>query len=131
MRQLLSSLDDEALEVMQKLMMDWRERRRGGRVVADGGSSLADLKENVSTPLGAGEWDETVGLPICVVCQNVGGWGFRWLICEDCEDQRARSLILLTDDLLANAITDRPTRWNIWRKKWGGGRRILTLFFSH
>lgn len=57
-------------------MTDWRERRRGGRVATDGGGGMAELKENVSVPLGAGEWDEAVGLPICVVCQNVSRRGF-------------------------------------------------------
>ena len=76
LRQLLASLDNEALEVMRKVMTDWRERRRGGRVATDGGGGMAELKENVSVPVGAGEWDEAVGLPICVVCQNVSRRGF-------------------------------------------------------
>lgn len=112
-------------------MVDWRERRRGGRVAADGGSALADLKENVSVPLGGGEWDENVGLPICVVCQNVSGTRFQYLIYMDYKDSRTQSWILWTDNLLTNGVTDRPTKWTIWKKKWGGGRRILTSFFSH
>lgn len=58
------------------MMTDWRERRRGGRVTTDAGDGLAELKEDVFVPLGAGEWDEAVGLPICVVCQNVGRKSF-------------------------------------------------------
>ncbi len=71
MRQVLASLDHETEEVMQEIMTEWRERRRGESVAADSGGGNSDLKENVSIPLGPGEWDEALGIPICVVCQNV------------------------------------------------------------
>jgi len=75
LRDLLASLGDNAKEVMQELMVDWRERRRGGVVASDSGGAMLGLRENVSIPLGPGEWDEAFGVPVCVVCQNVGAKG--------------------------------------------------------
>lgn len=46
-------------------MLHWRERGRG----SSGGESSSD--SDVSLPLGPGEWDSALGLPLCVVCQNV------------------------------------------------------------
>lgn len=73
LRELLVSLSDDAKEVMEEIMLDWRENRKGGGVTSDGSGGLLGLKENVSIPLGPGEWDEALGVPVCVVCQNVGG----------------------------------------------------------
>jgi hypothetical protein len=51
-------------------MIGWRDRGRGGNALDGGGlSSAAD--GDVSLPLGPGEWEEALGLPLCVVCQNV------------------------------------------------------------
>lgn len=51
-------------------MISWRDRGRGGNSLDGGGvSSTAD--SDVSLPLGPGEWEEALGLPLCVVCQNV------------------------------------------------------------
>lgn len=46
-------------------MLRWRERGKG----SSGGESSSD--GDVSLPLGPGEWDSALGLPLCVVCQNV------------------------------------------------------------
>jgi len=34
------------------------------------GSETSSSMENVKIPLGPGEWDEPLGIPLCVVCQN-------------------------------------------------------------
>lgn len=70
LRSLLASLDDECQAVMEEVMKDWRDRgRTTGR--ASGGSGIIAVDGDVSIPLGPGEWDEALGLPLCVVCQNV------------------------------------------------------------
>ena len=65
----LSTLGDSAKERMQEIMQDWEQRRRGGFHDIIGSSSTID--PSVSVPLGPGEWDEALGLPLCVVCHNV------------------------------------------------------------
>ena len=51
-------------------MLSWRDRGRGGHSL-DGGGSSGTADGDVSLPLGPGEWEEALGLPLCVVCQNV------------------------------------------------------------
>lgn len=53
--------------VMEEVMADWRDHRRG----ADTSSYSAGSGGPVSIPLGPGEWDEGLGIPMCVVCQGV------------------------------------------------------------
>ncbi len=71
LRTLLSSLDPAAKEKMDEVMLGWRDRGRPGHSL-DGGSSSAAVDDDLNLPLGPGEWDEALGLPLCVVCQNVG-----------------------------------------------------------
>ena len=54
---------------MQEIMQEWEQRRRGGSHDASGGGM--NNEANVNVPLGSGEWDEALGLPLCVVCHNV------------------------------------------------------------
>lgn len=56
---------------MRNIMVSWRERGRGGNSL-DGGGVASTSEADVSLPHGPGEWDEALGLPLCVVCQNVG-----------------------------------------------------------
>jgi dynein light intermediate chain 1 len=51
-------------------MLSWRDRGRGGNSLDGGGVSNSN-EGDVSLPLGPGEWEEALGLPLCVVCQNV------------------------------------------------------------
>lgn len=51
-------------------MINWRDRGRGGNSL-DGGGVSNSIEGDVSLPLGPGEWEEALGLPLCVVCQNV------------------------------------------------------------
>lgn len=69
LRTLLVSLDADCKEKMEEVMISWRDRGRGGNALDGGGSSSA-AEGDVSLPLGPGEWEEALGLPLCVVCQN-------------------------------------------------------------
>lgn len=51
-------------------MISWRDRGRGGNAL-DGAGTSNTAEGDVSLPLGPGEWEEALGLPLCVVCQNV------------------------------------------------------------
>lgn len=57
------SLDDASKLVLEENIQILQDK---GRNLAQEGSSI----ENVKIPLGPGEWDEPLGLPLCVVCQN-------------------------------------------------------------
>lgn len=72
LKTVIMSLSPECKEAMGENMNDWRERgRTGGSVNLDGTSAGVATEGNVTIPLGPGEWDEAMGLPLCVVCQNV------------------------------------------------------------
>lgn len=70
LRTLLVSLDADCKEKMEEVMISWRDRGRGGNSL-DGGVATSTADGDVSLPLGPGEWEEALGLPLCVVCQNV------------------------------------------------------------
>lgn len=58
---------------MEEVISGWRERgRTGGSVNLDGTGAVA-TEGDVALPLGPGEWEDALGLPLCVVCQNVRG----------------------------------------------------------
>lgn len=65
LRVLLQSLSSECKDKMEEVMLRWRERGKG----SSNGESASDV--DVSLPLGPGEWDSALGLPLSVVCQNV------------------------------------------------------------
>lgn len=71
MRSVLISLDDETKLVMEENMTEWRDRKRG-LDAATGAAGASGSGGPVSIPLGPGEWDEGLGIPLCVVCQGVG-----------------------------------------------------------
>lgn len=64
------SLDADCKDKMEEVMLSWRDRGRGGNSL-DGVGVAATSDSDVSLPLGPGEWEEALGLPLCVVCQNV------------------------------------------------------------
>jgi dynein light intermediate chain 1, cytosolic len=70
LRTLLVSLSAESKEKMEEVMLSWRNRGRGGNNL-DGTATASGSVGDVSLPLGPGEWEEALGLPLCVVCQNV------------------------------------------------------------
>ncbi|RYP87816.1 hypothetical protein DL769_000408 [Monosporascus sp. CRB-8-3] len=70
LRSVLMSLSLECKDTMEETMISWRERgRTGGSVNLDGTSSVA-TEGSVAAPPGPGEWEDALGLPLCVVCQN-------------------------------------------------------------
>ena len=71
LRTLLVSLDEKCKEKMEEVMIGWRARGRG-TINLDSGLGSVSIEGDVSLPLGPGEWEEALGLPLCVVCQNVG-----------------------------------------------------------
>lgn len=71
LRSLLVSLDNDSKDVMEEAMISWRDRGRGGSKVMGTEEGSLGGGGDVSLPLGPGEWDEGLGIPLCVVCQNV------------------------------------------------------------
>ncbi|KAI8948393.1 dynein light intermediate chain-domain-containing protein [Xylaria longipes] len=70
LRNVLLSLSPECKEAMEEVISSWRERgRTGGSVNLDGTGAVA-TEGDVALPLGPGEWEDALGLPLCVVCQN-------------------------------------------------------------
>ncbi|EEP78838.1 conserved hypothetical protein [Uncinocarpus reesii 1704] len=65
LRSVLISLDDDTKLVMEENMMEWKGQRRGIDSTYPSGSGGP-----ASIPLGPGEWDEGLGIPMCVVCQG-------------------------------------------------------------
>lgn len=59
---------------MEEVMISWRDRGRGSTSLdgSSGGGGSSVTEADVTLPLGPGEWEEALGLPLCVVCQNVG-----------------------------------------------------------
>lgn len=71
LRDITSSLGDAPTESMQQIMKEWQQRKRGISTYDTGGPSAGN-DSNVTLPLSHGEWDEPLGLPLCVVCHGVG-----------------------------------------------------------
>ncbi|KKA26466.1 hypothetical protein TD95_000127 [Thielaviopsis punctulata] len=69
LRQVLIQLDYECGEAMEHLMEEWRDRGRGGSSLNLDGTQ-ANEDAGAALPLGPGEWEDGLGLPLCVVCQN-------------------------------------------------------------
>lgn len=59
---------------MEEIMESWKVRGRGGGSTNLDGtpSAVASGEGDSSLPQGPGEWSDPLGLPLCVVCQNVG-----------------------------------------------------------
>ncbi|KAF3353943.1 hypothetical protein VdG1_07842 [Verticillium dahliae VDG1] len=71
MRSVLEKTDSECQTAMEEAMAGWRDRGRGGGSMNLDGTAAASTSEgDVALPLGPGEWEEGLGLPLCVVCQN-------------------------------------------------------------
>ncbi|EWC48109.1 hypothetical protein DRE_02688 [Drechslerella stenobrocha 248] len=68
LRNIFSQLDHDAKEVLEEVMQAWEARPRNfgetGAIQVPGAAS------EVQIPLGPGEFDEPLGLPLLVVCQN-------------------------------------------------------------
>lgn len=75
LRTVLVSLSNECTETMEEVMLSWRDRGRGGGTNLDGTTAAPASDGDVALPLGPGEWEDALGLPLCVVCQNVAYLG--------------------------------------------------------
>lgn len=70
LRTIILELSPECGEIMQEVMASWRDRGRGGGTNLDG--TATGPPNDIALPLGPGEWEDALGLPLCLVCQNVG-----------------------------------------------------------
>ena len=70
LQSVVSTLEDESTEKMEEVMKEWQQRKRGMSAY-DSGVSGQGNDSNVTLPLSQGEWDEPLGLPLCVVCHGV------------------------------------------------------------
>ncbi|RBR17091.1 uncharacterized protein FIESC28_06593 [Fusarium coffeatum] len=72
-QEVLKRVDSDQRDLMQEVMATWKERGRGGAATNLDGTPSATATGgdgDSSLPLGPGEWEEPLGLPLCVVCQN-------------------------------------------------------------
>nr|XP_036578905.1 dynein light intermediate chain [Colletotrichum truncatum]KAF6786288.1 dynein light intermediate chain [Colletotrichum truncatum] len=70
MRSILENSSHECQATMEEVMVSWRDRGRGGGSTNLDGTGATASEGDVALPLGPGEWEEGIGLPLCVVCQN-------------------------------------------------------------
>ena len=81
LRGIFTSLDDDCRRTLDDVSQAWESRRStytdGGGSSGGGGPGTATTAGlgDVVIPLGQGELDEPIGLPLCVVCQNVRAGG--------------------------------------------------------
>lgn len=73
LKETILSLDEDTKDVMDLYMKNWQQHGRGGAY--DAGIGGTANEGNITLPLSPGEWDECLGLPLCVVCQNVSRLG--------------------------------------------------------
>ncbi len=114
LRTVLVSLSDASKETMEEVMLAWRDRGRGGGTSLDGSTAVPVGDSEVDIPVGPGEWEDALGLPLCVVCQNVG----------------PAHLIPPLRMHRRLTLSCRPRRWSTWKRRRVGRRRSLTLFYS-
>ncbi|KAK5655926.1 hypothetical protein OQA88_5061 [Cercophora sp. LCS_1] len=69
LRTVLISLSNECKETMEEVMVSWRDRGRGSTNL-DGTTAAPGPDSDVALPVGPGEWEDALGLPLCLVCQN-------------------------------------------------------------
>ena len=70
--EVLRSLDDDTKNVMEETIHEWQQGRKGGAMAYDtAGRGTTGSETSTIIPLGPGEWDEALGMPLCVVCYNV------------------------------------------------------------
>lgn len=117
LRSVLVSLDDDTKMVMEETMTEWRDRKRGMDASAGAAGNLTNSGGPVTIPLGPGEWDEGLGIPMCVVCQGVRKTHYM-----ECISRRM--------SWLTNMCLFRPTRSRNWRKTTDGMKSSLTSFFN-
>ena len=74
MEEVMDQVGTDEREQFEEVIASWKERGRGGASTnLDGTTSAVGAGGDGDglLPLGPGEWTEPLGLPLCVVCQNV------------------------------------------------------------
>ncbi|KAL8945842.1 MAG: hypothetical protein Q9222_007678, partial [Ikaeria aurantiellina] len=64
---IIIDLDNHCKITAEETMKEWQQKKRGA--LYEGGPA-ASTENTVNLPLGQGEWDEPLGLPICVACHG-------------------------------------------------------------
>lgn len=64
LRSVVVSLDVESKQALEDNVVHWRDTKRSTTLEG------SNPDEDSALPLGPGEWDEPLGLPLCLVCQN-------------------------------------------------------------
>lgn len=70
-RKVIGSLSLDCKDAMEEVMIGWKDRGRGGTTVNLDGTGAVPAEGDMALPLGPGEWEDGLGLPLCVVCQGV------------------------------------------------------------
>ena len=65
----LASLDDDSKEVVESLVQQWP--RHQALSIGHDSTENQYSESAISIPLDSGEFDEGLGLPLCVACHNV------------------------------------------------------------
>ncbi|EXJ72207.1 uncharacterized protein A1O5_04711 [Cladophialophora psammophila CBS 110553] len=100
LRAVILTLDEQTKIEMEETMTAWKERRVGPDAPSaqpGSGSNVTAAEQKSIVPPGPGEWDEGLGIPLCVVCiqaekiqvlERDFGWGedqfdflMQWLRC--------------------------------------------------
>ena len=70
LRGVTESLDDAPTVSMEQTVKELQKRKRELSIYDSGGANTGN-EGDVTLPLSQGEWDEPLGLPLCVVCHGV------------------------------------------------------------
>ncbi|ORY67781.1 dynein light intermediate chain-domain-containing protein [Pseudomassariella vexata] len=70
LRAVITSLGPECNKIMEDVMAGWQDRGRVGGTINLDGTGAVPSEGDVPLPAGPGEWEDALGLPLCVVCQN-------------------------------------------------------------
>ena len=116
LRSVTSELSEEAQESAEIVMTDWQQRRRG-RPPNDFAATASSTDSNVVIPLSQGEWDEPLGLPLCVVCHGV------------CDTNHLKDIESTFSRRFAD-VRRRLTKSIHWKPSKAGERKTLILSFS-
>ena len=115
-------LEQETKDVMDEVMKEWQQRKRGVSTY-DTGNAGTGNDSNVTLPLSQGEWDEPLGLPLCVVCHGVSS-ARRWIVSPEFGRQGFKKASGLTK-WFARLTKSTLLRWSIT-----GMKKNLTTSYS-